>query len=192
MGEGAWGGLRIYGTPTPLSPSSSNEDRRNIDAESEHEGSELPKRSGSPRKQFSTNILHLSLVREKKNTKIFYLSASKLPSHQHLPYASTLYKFGDYAEQNLGWRDAMASDSQLPSPRDSEYQAFSSSPPLLGFTSNFIQNLSRQKQSDQKKRPCRVPQHMEQPKGTPGQTNTMTIQFSSKNRFPIHELDGPP
>ena len=58
----------------------------------------------------------------KKSMKIFHLLASKLPSHQHLPYAPTLHKFGVYAEYNLGWRDAMASDSQLPSPRGREYQ----------------------------------------------------------------------
>ena len=49
MGDWGWGVPRKYGTPTPLSLSSSNEDQRNIGVESEHdEGSELPKRSGSP------------------------------------------------------------------------------------------------------------------------------------------------
>jgi len=115
VGEGAWGGPRTYGTPTPLPLSSSNEDRRSIDVESEHdEGSELPKRSGSPSEANPVQTPFTYLRFERKKYEDFPFISEQTPESP----ASTLHKFSDYAEFNLGWRDDMASDSQLPSPRD--------------------------------------------------------------------------
>jgi len=138
---------------------------------------------------YQTNASMPSSVRKKKHEDFPFVCGQTSQSP-----APTLHKFGDYAEENLGWRDAMASESQLPSPRDIEYQAFGSSPTMLGFASNFMQNMSRQKQSDQSTEKETVqspPAHgTAQRDAKANEYDDFSAQFSSKNRFPVHEPDG--
>lgn len=143
-------------------------------------------------------------AKEKPSVRIHQTNAL-MPSsvqkkeHEDFPFASEqtfqppLHKFGDYAEENSGWRET-TSESQLPSPRDKEYQAFGSSPTMLGFASNFMQNMSRQKHSDQsiEKETVQSPaaHGAAQKHANANEYDDFSAQFNSKNRFPAHELDG--
>ncbi|KAF8451262.1 hypothetical protein BGX38DRAFT_1183781 [Terfezia claveryi] len=135
-----------------------------------------------------TNSSMPSSVRKKEHEDFPFAS-----EHTFEPPVPPLHKFGDYAEENSGWRDT-TSESQLPSPRDKEYQAFGSSPTMLGFASNFMQNMSRQKHSDQsieKETVQSPPAHgTAQRHANTNEYDDFSAQFNSKNRFPVHELDG--
>lgn len=110
--------------------------------------------------------------------------------HTSQPPRPTLHKLSDYTEENSGWGNSATSESQLPSPRDREYQAFGSSPTMLGFTTNFMQNMSRQKQScqDTEQETVQGPPASQKGANT-NEYDDFSAHFSSKNRFLVHELD---
>lgn len=129
---------------------------------------------------YQKNTSMPSSVREEKHEDFPLVS-------EHLP----VHNLSDYAEEDSGWRNA--TESQLQSPRDREYQAFSSSPTILGFASNFMQNMSRKKQSDQSAEEEIMqspPAHgATQNDAKANEYDDFSAQFNSKNRFPVHGLD---